>query len=258
MTQIKFFLASIVFVLVSGIPFSTSSAQMQFHYQRGGILNPFSGKYSDTNILTFQHAGGWKLGSSFFFIDFLDDATNDGFNDKEFYGEWYPTLSIPRLLGQDFKMGPVIDLSVIGGLNFDGDVNILKFLPGVRLSWQIPGFIFVNTDFASIIDYSDGARRENGFIFDVSWLSVFNLGGQTFSFMGHAEYVSAVDWKNGSGEDVAWVLAQPQLVWDIGNLFKTPNEFHVGIELQYWANKLGFSEDEDEFRPLFLVVWQLQ
>ncbi|MCY4223963.1 MAG: nucleoside-binding protein [Bacteroidetes bacterium] len=257
MTRIKFFLASIALVLASGIPFSTASAQMQFHYQRGSILNPFSGDYSDTNILTFQHAGGWALGSSFFFIDFLDDATNDGFNDKEFYGEWYPTLSIPRLLSQDFKMGPVVDIAAIGGLNFDGDANILKVLPGLRLSWQIPGFIFVNTDFASIIDYSDGPRRKNGFIFDISWLSVFNLGSQTFSFMGHAEYVSAVDLKVGSLQDSAWILAQPQLVWDIGNVFKTPNEFHVGIEMQIWSNKLGV-EGESEFRPQLLVVWQLQ
>jgi len=258
MTQIKFFLASIAFVLAGAIPFTTASAQMQFHYQRGSLLNPFSGESSATNILTFQHAGGWALGSSFFFIDFLDDATNDSFNDKEFYGEWYPTLSIPALLGQDFKIGPIVDIAVIGGVNFDGDVDILKMLPGLRLSWQIPGFIFVNTDFASIIDYSDIPRRENGFIFDISWLKIFNLGSQTFSFMGHAEYVSAVDLKQGPGGDSAWILAQPQLVWDIGNLFKTPNQFHVGIELQYWENKLGFSEDEDEFLVQFLAVWQLQ
>ncbi|MCY4171361.1 MAG: nucleoside-binding protein [Bacteroidetes bacterium] len=236
----------------------TASAQMEFHYQRGSLLNPFSGEYSATNILTFQHAGNWKLGSSFFFIDFMDDADNDGFNDKEFYGEWYPTLSFSKLSGSSLKIGPIIDIAAIGGLNYDGDVNILKFLPGVRLSWRVPGFIFVNTDFAGIIDYSDGTRRENGFIFDISWLKIMNFGGQIVSFMGHAEYVSAVDWKDGSGNDVAWVLAQPQLVWDIGNLFNTPNEFHVGIELQYWANKLGFSKDMDEFRPQFLMVWRLQ
>jgi len=246
-------IALIGFVGFSG---STAFAQMEFQYQRGSLLNPFNGKYSATNILTFQHAGGWKLGSSFFFIDFLDDADNDGFNDKEFYGEWYPTLSFSRLRGQSFKMGPVVDVAVIGGLNFDGDANILKFLPGLRLSWQIPGFIFVNTDFTGIVDYSDGTRHDPGFMFDVSWLKIINLGSQSFSFMGHAEYISAVDLEDGSGTINAWILAQPQLVWDIGNLFGTPNAFHIGIELQYWSNKLGV-DGQNEFRPELLIVWRL-
>ncbi|MCY4160058.1 MAG: nucleoside-binding protein [Bacteroidetes bacterium] len=239
-----------------GLSGSTVFAQTEFHYARGSLLNPFTGEYSSTNILTFQNAGTWKLGSSFFFIDFLDDATDDGFNDKEFYGEWYPTLSFPKLLGRNFKMGPVVDVAFISGLNYDGDANILKYLPGVRLSWQIPGFIFVNTDFTSVIDYSDGTRHDSGFLFDISWLKIMNFGNQTFSFMGHAEYISAVDLKDGSGTYEAWILAQPQFVWDIGNLFDTPNAFHVGIELQYWSNKLGV-KGQDEFRPQLLIVWRL-
>ena len=236
---------------------STVSAQMEFQYQNGTLLNPFSGSSHSTRILTFQHAGGWKLGGSFFFIDFIDDVENDGFNDKEFYGEWYPTLSLPKLVGKDFKLGPVVDIAAIGGLNFDGDVNVLKFLPGVRLSWQIPGFIFVNTDFAAVTDYSDGVRHDTGFMFDVNWLKIMNIGSQSFSFMGHAEYISAVDLKNGLGTVEGWILAQPQLVWDVGNLFNTPNALHVGIELQYWANKLGV-KDQSELRPELLIIWRLQ
>ena len=44
-----------------------------------------------------QQASSWSLGDSFVFIDILDDGVPDGFNDLEFYGEWYPTLSFGRL-----------------------------------------------------------------------------------------------------------------------------------------------------------------
>ncbi len=254
----KLLLVGIIsFMTFAGLLISPVSAQMEFQYQSGNLLNPFSGSNHATRILTFQHAGGWKLGGSFFFVDFIDDASNDGFNDKEFYGEWYPTLSFPRLFGQTLKAGPLVDISAIAGLNFDGDANVLKFLPGVRLSWQVPGFIFVNTDFTAITDFSDGVRHETGFLFDVSWLTVMNVLGQSFSFMGHAEYISGVNLEDNSGSIEAWILAQPQFVWDVGNLFKTPNMLHVGIEIQYWSNKLGV-KDQNELRPQLLVIWRLQ
>lgn len=235
----------------------SASAQMEFQYQRGSLLNPFSGHHHATNILTFQHAGSWELGRTFFFIDFTDDAENDGFNDKDFYGEWYPSLSFSKLFSQDIKIGPIVDISAVGGLNFGGDANIFKFLPGVQLSWNIPGFIFVNTDFAAIVDYSDGTQHDTGFMFDISWLKVINIGSQSFSFMGHAEYISAVERKNNAGTIEAWILAQPQLVWDVGNLFKSPNWLHIGVELQYWSNKLGV-DGQNEFRPELLVIWRMK
>ena len=245
-------------VLLAG----TAHAQLDFQFQYGSLKNPYSGKRSATKILTFQHAGGWLLGDSFFFIDFIDDATVDKFNDKEFYGEWYPTLSLGKLFSKDLKVGPIRDVSLISGINFDGDADVLKYLPGVRLSWQIPGFIFLNTDFTSMIDFNNGTNKggaapatDNGFMFDVSWLIAFNLGSQSFSFMGHAEYISAVHTESG-GLNEAWILAQPQLVWDLGKVLGTPNWLHVGVEFQYWSNKLGV-EGEGDAVPQFLAIWRL-
>lgn len=236
-------------------------AQLDFQFQYGSLTNPFSGEQSATQILTFQHAGGWLLGSSFFFIDFIDDATVDGFNDKEFYGEWYPTLSLGKLFGTDLKAGPITDFSFISGLNFDGDANVLKYVPGLRLSWQVPGFIFLNTDFAALVDMSNGLAKggapstDNGFMFDVSWLLPFSLGSQSFSFMGHAEYIGAVENETGATVE-SWILAQPQLVWDLGKALGSPNWLHVGVEFQYWRNKLGVDGEGDAV-PQFLAIWRL-
>ena len=248
MNQKGFSAGIIALVVLVGVQAPNATAQMEFQYQRGSLLNPFSQEYHPTNILTFQHAGSWKFGRSFFFIDFIDDTANDGFNDKEFYGEWYPSLSLGKLFG--------VGISVVGGLNFDGDANVLKFLPGIQLSWNIPGFIFVNTDFAAISDLSDGMRHDTGFMFDISWLKIFNLGSQSFSFMGHAEYIysGTVD---PAGTPEPWILAQPQLVWDVGNAFNSPNWLHIGVEFQYWLNKLGV-DGQNEFRPELLIIWRMQ
>ena len=236
-------------------------AQLDFQFQYGSLTNPFSGEQSATKILTFQHAGGWLLGDSFFFIDFMDDATVDGFNDKDFYGEWYPTLSFSKLFSTEISMGPVRDIAFISGLNFGGDANVLKYLPGMRLSWQVPGFVFLNTDFAMIADLNNGLAKggapatDNGFVFDVSWLLPFSLGSQSFSFMGHAEYNAAVEDETGATVE-SWILAQPQLTWDLGNALGSPNWLHVGIEFQIWQNKLGV-KDQSDFTPQFLAIWRL-
>ena len=41
----------------------------------------------------------------------------------------------------------------------------------------------------------------------------------------------------------------------LGKVIGAPNQLMVGIEYQYWLNKLG--TDEDESAAQFLVVWRL-
>ena len=248
-------------VLMTGFLVLPAAAQLDFQFQYGSLTNPFSGETSPTRILTFQHAGGWLLGGSFFFIDFLDDELVDGFNDKDFYGEWYPTLSFGKLFRRNLQMGAIRDVSFISGINFDADADVLKYLPGLQLSWQVPGFIFLNTDFTAILDMNNGLAKggapttDNGFMFDVSWLKIFNIRNLTFQFMGHAEYISSVGDETG-GTQQAWILAQPQLVVDLGKAFGTENWLLVGVEFQYWRNKLGV-EDRHDSVPQFLAVWRL-
>ncbi len=238
-----------------------TAAQTEFHYQYGKLTNPFDGAQHYTHILTFQQASSWSLGDSFFFIDLLDDGVTDGFNDIEVYGEWYPTLSLGRLADRTVGAGPVRDIALIGGINFDSDADVFKWLPGARLSWDIPGFIFFNTDVTAFIDASSGVdqgsapRTNDSFMFDVSWGAAFDLGSQSFWFTGHAEYISGTTNELGDAVE-GWILAQPQLGWDIGKaLTDSANQLFVGVEYQYWWNKLG--ENNDDNVPQLWVMWRL-
>ena len=258
MVRIRSYTCLILGAILTGCAALSASAQVNFAYQYGSLLNPFSGQDTATRILTFQHATGWGKGGSFFFIDLIDDDVQDGFNDKDFYGEWYPTLSLGKLFGSEIKIGPVRDVSLIGGTNFGGDANVLKFVPGVQLSWAVPGFIFLNTDFASIMDMNTGnaaPRTGDAFMFDVSWLSIFNLGSVPMRFMGHAEIIGEVSI-DGGGTQESWILAQPQLVADISKLFGGAASLMVGVEFQYWSNKLGVA-DQSEAVPQLLIVWEM-
>ncbi len=240
---------------------AVSGAQTEFHYQYGKLANPFARTRHFTHILTVQQASSWSLGDSFVFIDILEDGVADGFNDLEFYGEWYPTLSFGKLAGRTVGGGPVRDVALIGGMNFDADANVLKWLPGARLSWQVPGFVFFNTDFTAFIDANSGLdrggapRTTDSFMFDVSWGAAFDLGSQSFWFTGHAEYIGATT--NELNQPVkGWILAQPQLGWDIGKAMTgSPNQLFLGVEYQYWWNKLGV-DDDDNVAQLW-VMWRL-
>ena len=236
-----------------------SSAQTEVQFQYGLLLDPFHDSRSPSWIITFQHASPWSKGDNFFFADFLNAPNPDGLNVQDVWMEWYSNLS----LGSIFDSGPgdglVRDVGFLAGVNFGADPNILDLLVGGRLSWTIPGFIFLNTDFMVASDKSSGVAAggapspDRRFVFDINGAASFSFGQLDFLFGGHAEYVSATT--NELSDNVpSWILAQPQLTVDIGEAFGPTERLFVGVEYQYWKNKLGTKLTESV--PQLLVIWR--
>lgn len=246
-------------VAVSAVP--AASAQTEFHLQAGKLRNPFAKKSVQSLVLTVQQASQWKLGDSFFFLDYVIDRETDGFNDRDFYAEWYPTLSIGKLQQSGASLGLVSDVAIIAGINMGGDAKVFKFLPGFRASWDIPGFLFLNTDLTAYIDQNFGVRKGgapkegHSFTFDVNWDAPFEVGNQSFSIRGHVEYIGSRSNELGGRHDAS-ILAQPQFVWDVGRgAAGEPNQLLIGFEYQYWRNKIGTDDDENTIQ--FLLVWRM-
>lgn len=237
----------------------------ELQYQRGTLASPaFAGRAdAPTHILTLQHASGWDFGDVFFFVDNLRDGRQDGadFNDNDYYGELYLNFSLGKLSGHTVGMGPLKDVGLLAGFNAARDAKVRKFLPGVRLAWDVPGFAFLNTDLTAYLDHSAGAARggapaeSDSHMLDVNWAYPFSVGGQRFSIEGHVEYIGKRT--NEFGAEVApWVLAQPQFRWDAGHaLYGRRDQLFVGIEYQYWRHKLG-DRSTTESRPQALLVWR--
>lgn len=277
--------AGLALALAAGLSLPATAADWsttEIQYQYGDLEKAFQGGGSDaetggTDVITFQHASGWKYGDNFFFIDYLDYGKTDfekaaGLNStSEFYGEWYSNFSMSKMTGSDWSAGFIRDVGLIAGFNFAPEVDTHYYLPGVRLSLNLPGFAFANLDTMAYIqadpsNVDDGVSidEDNSWMVDFNWAYPFTIGSTKWSIEGHIEYIDGADTTvkvNGvgtvaEGERESWVLAQPQLRLDLGNFWGTPDTLFVGIEWQYWNNKLG-DKDTDENVVQALVVWRL-
>lgn len=238
-------------------------SKTELHYQYGELLAPefAGGAEAPTHILTLQHASGWGFGDVFFFVDSLHDRHRDTINDHDLYGELYINFSLGKLLGKPVALGAIRDVGVIAGFNAAHDAKVRKYLPGLRLSWDIPGFAFLNTDFMAYLDDSAGVskggapRQTDSYLIDVNWARPFTIGEQSFSIEGHVEY--AGNRHDEFGNSVSHhIMLQPQVRWDAGKaLYGKENQLFIGIEHQYWRNKLG-DDRTTENRPQFLAVWR--
>jgi nucleoside-specific outer membrane channel protein Tsx len=243
--------------MVNAFDWSTS----ELHYQFGNLDAPFrGGRDSETHILTLQHASGWKYGDNFIFIDFLHDADDDGFNDDDIYGEAYFNFSLSKILDSKIGIGPLKDIGILAGLNMGLDSEVVKYLPGIRASWDVPGFAFLNTDLTFYIDDSNGLasggvpKEDNSFYFDMNWAYPFKIKSHSFSIEGHMEYIG--ERTDETGAIVSeWFFAQPQFRYYVSELFNYSGRVFIGIEWQYWTNKLG---DADTDENVVQFLWGLQ
>jgi len=253
----------IILTLITGNVAGADWSVTEVQHQLGKLDTPTfaGGGKSWTHSITLQHASGWTYGEHFFFLDLInsDDA---GFNDADMYSEWYPAISLRKLAGNEPSNNALVrDISVLGGLNFGATPKVIKFLPGVRFSLNLPQFAFANLDVMGYLDLSEGVGRggapseDHAFIVDFNWSLPLKLGSGDFTIEGHVEYVAARD--NELGGQVAWhLLGQPQFRLDLGKAMGgASGRIFVGTEIQFWVNKLG-DPQTDEFTPQTLVVWR--
>lgn len=231
----------------------------ELHLQYGNLKNPVfaGGGSSKTFTITWQHASQWKIFDSFWFVD----QRNFKSGGSDLYTEAYTNISLNRLTGKSFALGPLRDMGPRVALNWGVDTNVRKFLPGWRLSWSVPGFTSLNTDFYAFLDASKGIasggapKQSDSLQADLNWIFPIRAGNARFSIEGHVEYTGSRH--NELGNRVSWsLLGQPQFRFDLGHaLFEQPDRLFVGVELLIWLNKLG-DASTDEARVQALVVWR--
>ncbi len=204
-------------------------------------------------IYTFQHASGWKYGDNFLFVDVID-GQRSGFQDFDIYGEWYSNFSLGKITGQRIGGGILSDVGLITTLQRADDAKIWKYGAGMRLALSLPGFAFANLDTLMLIDASKGVdsggapKEDDTLVIDFNFSRPFKIGESSFSIVGHIEY------KKGPDNELrqkarSWILAQPQFRWN------PSDRIAVGIEYQFWLNKLGEGAT-DESAVQALLVWK--
>ena len=231
-----------------------------------------TGGTADTTIITFQHAGGWEYGDNFFFMDYSRYSVNNDANfpvadSSELYGEWYSNFSLGAISGNDLSFGPVKDIGVVAGFNFAPEVDSAWVLPGVRFALDLPGFAFAQIDVTGYIHQGGGSAdspvftvvdEDSSFMVDFAWAYPFKIGSTSWSIEGHLEYINGRTQVNnfGTTELESWILFQPQIRLDLGEVLgQKAQRLFVGIEYQYWKNKLGEKGTDDNAAQL-LAVWR--
>ena len=254
---------------VSGEIWSNTEVQLQAF---GELERVGTGGTADTTIITFQHAGGWEYGDNFFFVDHSRYSVNDDANfpvedSSEFYGEWYSNFSLGAISGNDMSFGIVKDLGIVAGTNFAPEVDSMWILPGVRFSLDLPGFAFAQIDVTGYMHQGGGdanssvftvVDEDSSFMVDFAWAYPFKVGSTSWSIEGHLEYIDGRTQTNnfGTTELESWILFQPQVRLDLGEaLGNSAGKLFVGIEYQYWKNKLG-EDGTDDNATQFLAVWR--
>lgn len=261
LTVIQTGIATLALVAGTSHAADWSSTEVIYKYGRLDAPRFAGGGAADTNILTLQHASGWGFGDVFLFIDSLHDNRRDGFNDNDLYGEMYVNFSASKLSGKQIGAGPIKDIGLLAGVNAGANAKVRKYLPGVRLSWDAPGFTFLNSDLTLYLDDNAGVarggapRESNSHMLDINWSRPFEVGSQAFDFSGHMEYIGSRS--NEFGAPIGhWILAQPTLRWDAGKAwYDKPGQLHLGLAWQYWQNKLSDGSTQ-ESRAQLLAAWR--
>lgn len=198
---------------------------------------------ADEGVFTFANATGWKWGDSFLFFDTANFDDNLG-DPGSTHLEWGVRYRFSK------GGGPI--KGVFGMVQLDWDsgrfANKITRMAGVSADWNVPGFRFVKTN---ILLRDDPEFDGSSVQFTLVWNKGFKIGEQNFSFEGFADWTASEGKKSAApfgGYSESNLLTQPQLLWH-----PTKN-FGVGIEYQYWQNRIG-EKDVDEKVPQIMGRW---
>jgi len=187
---------------------------------------------SDGNILTLEHVGGWEYGDYFFFTD----IGNFDKNSISGYTEFTPRLSLYKIAagsdGEPINTGPLSDVLVVGQMDMGNGFR--AYMAGLGTTFKIPKVQVFTVNWK----YRDNPNLE-GSTFQITpvWSMPFELGPARFLFKGF------IDWTGREGSQPVSVLAQPQLLLDLGHFMQKDNRLYAGTEFQYWSEKFVITDD---------------
>jgi len=208
----------------------------------------------EKNIVQLSHASGWAYGGNYFNADMLMSDKNDPSNNgntgaSEVYVVYRGSLSLGKITKKDMSFGPVRDLSITAGFDFNAKNNAFAskkrlLVAGPTFNLAVPkGFFDVGVwacheqNFNGIVGKSVDFKTT--WMIGSSWGIPFELGNVGAKFEGYANYI-APKGKDGFGvETKAETVANLALLADLGSPFGAKGKLFAGVGFEYWNNKFG-------------------
>ena len=233
--------AAVILSPIVGLAADWSSTNIQLLNGKGFKNSPTAEEEYGT-VWTLEHVSGWKYGSNFFFFDV---SNGDKKNETGLYGEFSPTLSLPKMAGLPTN-GLIKDYGPSATFEMPSAPASRVNLYGLSVEWNVPGFAFLSTTFYSRdILAVDGTSTQLTVVWDVP----FQISNLYFDFRGFSDIAT----NEGTAE--SYVLTQPQLLLDLEKTAGVTG-LSVGFEYSDWKNKYTV-KDWNEKVLCGMLKWNL-
>lgn len=221
---------------------------------------PFNPDDIKKNIIGLTHVSGYKYGSNFFSVDFLQSDSKDpgSLNQtagaQEAYLVYRHTLDIGKLQGSDIKFGPIRGVGATFGFDWNAKNDVgynsrkRMLVAGPTLMWDVPGFLNTSILLLSESNAPSGAfppisNVKSRYSYDMHTMLTANWGiplGDVASFEGYANFIAKKGKDEVGNETGAETNIDMQVMFDISSAIGAgKNTLRVGVEYQYWNNKFG-------------------
>ncbi len=234
------------------------------------FAEPFNNNDIKKNIINFEHASGYSLGSNFLNVDYLMSDKNDpaapGSSNgaTETYIVYRHTLDIGKVSGANLKMGPVRGYGLVLGFDVnsktDAGYNSKKrmLVAGPNVMFDVPGFwnLGVLVLWESNAPHNDFSGQDTPRYhykthpaLDTAWGIQLGHG---LSFEGYGLWIASKGKDEFGGDTAPETHIDAKLMYNITSLYDAKkNTFKVGFEYEYWKNKFGNNHNGPAGRGAF-------
>jgi nucleoside-specific outer membrane channel protein Tsx len=236
--------------------FGTTNLQLLQGYSFDDNLLGYNTNSGTMTTLTVNHFSTWKYGDVFAFVDMQRGVFRDGFDGQSsqralIYAEVHPRLFLNKLLGLPAG-GFIKNWGLAGEVN--QTAGFYAYLGGLGLDLNIPGFqvaglnLFYRYDWVQANTFNNTAYTSTWQI-SPYWDIPFKIGPTSWTFNGFVDITTNHDKKLD-------IMAQPELLLDVGAFAGAPGTFHVGVEW-YVHSYRNFVDDKTKTvsAPQVMVQW---
>ena len=225
--QLKTFLASCIAsaLIVAAQPsvaraeFSTTDVQFLYGTNFHDNLLGYDSKSGSMSTVTLENFSTWAYGDSFAFVDMYRLNAVNGYA-ADLYAEWHPRLFLDKL-GLPTG-GPIKHWGLAGEINEAR--GFYAYMGGLGLDLDIPFFAVAGLNVYYRRHYIDAtAQSTNTWQVSPFWTVPIVAGPVKLIFTGFVDVTTDHDKKID-------VMAQPQLLVDLGNFGGAPGRLLVGCE----------------------------
>lgn len=233
--------------------FAADWSDTSIGYRYGSnFAEPYVGDDIGKSIYNVTHSSGYKYGTNFFNVDFLQsDAKNT--NAQEAYLVYRHTLDFGKISGKDLSVGPIKSFGFTLGLDWNsktGDsYNSRKrmYVAGPTIMFDVPkGFATASLLFLKESNLpkalADQGKSRYTYkthpMLNVAW--GLPIASSDFAFEGYLNWIAAKGKNEFGGATSAELNIDAMVMYDTSALFgMKPKSLRVGAGYQYWRNKFG-------------------